>query len=164
MRYDPEIKDSISEYHLNHDYFNSINQSERAALGFVATLGGSDCNYDKSDNADLSNLRCKLNDALGLGYQCSETHLGFLRTWFKNDQAALDDLEDCNDVPTTATHQNILENIALTTKGNLIVISYKAIGVEGTDHFVEWAESITFRHYPDNLKIVKRRLRVIKKG
>ena len=71
---------------LNQDYIKTMTDPEKAALGYVATFVGNDCWWDGEANEEKSNLDCKIITTLGLGYQCSNEHLGFLRKWFVERQ------------------------------------------------------------------------------
>ncbi len=78
-KYNKKYKTTFSEICINQSYCKTITDPERAVIGYIATFIGSDCNWDDECNADRSNLKCKLLSALILGYQCSDTHLGFLK-------------------------------------------------------------------------------------
>lgn len=93
MKYDSTLNDSFSSIFLNIDYINSMTSQEKAAIGYVSTYIGNECWWDGEANDDRSNLDCKIITALGLGYQCSESHLGFLRKWFSTDYEVLSELE-----------------------------------------------------------------------
>ena len=88
---------------------------EKAALGCIATFIGSECWWDGETNNDRTNLDCKIITALGLGYQCSDEHLLFLRKWFSTDKEVLSKLEtsNCPTTPYTATSQNTFDEIKL---------------------------------------------------
>lgn len=139
-RYDPELKDTFNTIIINEDYCKNISEPERAALGYVATFVGSECQWDGEAKEDFSNLKCKVMTALNLGYQCSETHLGFLRKWFRNDTAVLHSLQDCPQVPFTASSQNTFDSVSLRVKGNNIIVSY---GVNGVNMPMEESWSYT---------------------
>jgi len=128
-QYDSELKDTMSTMVINTEYCKNISEPEKAALGYVATFVGSDCDWDGKATSDRSNLKCKILTALQLGYQCSETHLGFLRTWFKEDPKTLKSLENCPTTPFTATSQETFDEINLTVKTDTIKVAFKVDGV-----------------------------------
>lgn len=145
MKYDSSLYDSFNSIFINQDYLNSMSNAEKAALGYVATFIGNECWWDGDANHDRSNLDCKVISALGLGYQCSEEHLGFLRKWFSTDKRVLSELEkdNCPTTPYTSTIQNSFDEIIVKTKGNLIMLEYKVSAVnlrEGqSSSWSEWA-------------------------
>ena len=128
-KYDQELKDTFNTIVINEELCKTLTEPERAALGFVVTFIGSECNWDGEAKDDFSNLKCKTLTALDLGYQCSDKHLSFLRQWFKNDSKTLKELEDCPTVPYTATSQNTVDYINLKMKDNIIVVEIGANGV-----------------------------------
>lgn len=123
--FDPEINDSVSAIFINEKYCKTLSDAEKAAIAYVATFVGNDCMWDGDAADDRSNLKCRILTALNLGYQCSDTHLGYLRKWFKNDTYILERLADCPTIPNTATIQSTFEDIDVRTKKNKIWISYK---------------------------------------
>ena len=80
-----------------------------------------------------------------MGYQCSNAHLEPLRYWFRNDQSALKELENCPTTPYGATVQNTFEEIDIAVQGNTILLSFKASGInirEGKSW--HWTEKHSF--------------------
>lgn len=154
--YDKTSGDSVTSLRVNEAYCKTITDPERAALGYVATFVGSECQWDGDANPEFSNLKCKALDALGLGYQCSPQHLGFLRKWFRGDKKSLEALESCPVVPFTATIQNTFEAIDLVVKGNIITVSYKAHGVNirESDSWT-WTETDRFEFGKDDIRLVR---------
>jgi len=142
---------------INNEYCKKISNAEKAALGYVATFIGSECQWDGQANDDRSNLACKILTALKLGYQCSDDHLGFLRQWFKNDKPTFKELQNCPTTPFTASVQTTFDEISLTTKRNQIIIKFKALGVNmREDKSWNWTETNVFDVYADNIKLVKK--------
>ncbi|MCB0668795.1 MAG: hypothetical protein KDC80_23390, partial [Saprospiraceae bacterium] len=115
----------VSTILINEGYTRNIPDSERAALGYVATFIGSECWWDGEATDERNNLQCKVLTALNLGYQCSDKHLGFLRSWFARDSSVLSQLEDsnCPTTPYTATIQNTFDEIDLSRRGSNLEIS-----------------------------------------
>jgi hypothetical protein len=158
LRHDPSVKAEVSILKLNTDYINSITDYEKAALGYVATFVGNECEWDGKATDDRSNLDCSILRALGLGYQCSEEHLGFLRETFANDQSTLIQLEDgnCPTVPNAATVQTAFDEIKISTASDQIIINFKAAGFNVRDQMGwNWSENITFQIVNEKLKVVQ---------
>ena len=155
-KYDEQLKDTLNTIIINEDFCKTISEPERAALGYVATFVGSECNWDGEAKTDFSNLKCKIISALDLGYQCSEKHLGFLRSWFKNDAKVLEHLKDCPEVPFTASSQDTFDEINLTEKSDTIKVWFAANGVNiRMGESWNWTEEDIFVFKNDNLKLVK---------
>ena len=127
-RYNEALKTDINSIILNEAYIKGMSEAERAALAFVATKIGNECEWDGEVNEDRSNLKCKILWALDLGYQCSTKHLGYIKLWFRNDDEVLKQLERCPTTPDGATVQSTFDEIDLEVKGNEIIISFKAKG------------------------------------
>lgn len=154
--YDKELKDTVNTIFINKEYSKNISEPEKAALGFVASFIGSECDWDGEPNAKYDNLSCKINTALNIGYQCSEEHLNFLRKWFKNDKKQLERLKDCSAVPFTASVQNTFDYINVVTKGDTIKITFKANGINmRSEKSWSYKEEDTFVLKKDNLVLVK---------
>lgn len=126
--YDEALKTTINTLVLNKEYQKNITEPERAALGYVATFVGNECEWDSgSPDENRSNLDCKLLSYLDLGYQCSDKHLGFLNNWFSKDSVALNKLKRCPTIPNSATKQSTFDEVSLktNTQDQTIAISYK---------------------------------------
>ena len=142
---------------IDQDYCRTITDPERAALGYVATFIGNDCWWDGDYSDNRKNLKCKILSALNLGYQCSDQHLGFLKQWFSKDSVVLKQLEDCPTTPYTATNQDTFDEINLTTKGNEIIISYKASGVNLRElDSWSWTETDYFQVDQNHIRLMKK--------
>lgn len=149
-------RDKNSAIVINKEFCKTMLDHEKAAIAYVATFIGNDCDWDGPYNSDRSNLKCEILTALGLGYQCSEKHLGFLRKWFKNDAKALKELENCPTTPNTATIQDTFDEINLVTKGNKISVFFKANGVNLREESSwSWSETNHFEFNNDNIKLIK---------
>jgi len=148
---------------INEEYCKTISAPEKAALGYVATFIGNECWWDGKCKDDRSNLKCKILTSLDLGYQCSEKHLGFLRQWFKNDTASLNELENCGTMPDGSTVEDTFNKIILTRKGNQILVFFRATGIDGHDGTGwNWSETDYFQIYNDNIKLIKKRKSKVK--
>lgn len=142
---------------INQYFCKAVTDPEKAALGYVATFIGNDCWWDGDDSDNRKNLKCKILSALNLGYQCSDQHLRFLRQWFNHDSVVLKQLEACPTIPYTATIQDTFDEINLSTQGNLIIISFKASGVNLRElDSWSWMET-------DYFQVDKNRIRLMKK-
>ncbi|CAM3124392.1 hypothetical protein [Flavobacterium frigoris] len=154
--YDKELKDTVNTIFINQEYCKKISEPEKAALGFVSSFIGSECDWDGEPNKKYDNLSCKINTTLNLGYQCSETHLSFLRKWFKNDKKSLKRLTDCSAIPYTASSQETFDYINILTKGDTIIITFRASGVNmRNEESWSYKEEDTFVLKKDNLFFVK---------
>lgn len=158
-KYDEALKDTFNSIFIDEAFCKTITDPERAALGYVATFIGNECNWDGDYKDDRSNLKCKILTALNLGYQCSDKHLGFLRQMFKNDTKVLEELksDNCPTTPDGATIQDTFDEITLTVKGNKILVFFKANGVntrEGDSW--SWTETDHFQLDNDNIKLIKK--------
>lgn len=144
---------------INEEFCKTITEPERAALGYVATFIGNECNWDRDNTDGSSNLKCKILTALNLGYQCSDRHLGFLRQMFKNDTKVVEELksDNCPTTPDGATIQDTFDEITLTVKRNEILVFFKASGInlrEGDSW--SWTETDHFQLDKDNIKLIKK--------
>src|SRR5690606_38042531 len=119
-RFDQKLKDTFSAIVINDNFSKRFTEPEKAAVGFVVTFVGSECDWNGRTGEDRGNLKCKTLTSLGLGFQCSEKHLGFLKKWFRFDSKSLAELENCAIVPFTATSQNTFDFINLKTKDSMI--------------------------------------------
>ena len=128
-QYDEDLEMDVNTIILNEDYIQDISEPEKAALAYVATFIGNECEWNGNVNADRSNLKCKILWALDLGYQCSYQHLDFLKAWFRNNETALKALQSCSTTPDGATIQSTFDEINIATKGNEIIVTFKASGM-----------------------------------
>ncbi|MEO6174010.1 MAG: hypothetical protein ABIP27_02560 [Flavobacterium circumlabens] len=140
-------------FHINESYLKTITQQQRAALGYITTFVGNDCDWDGDKKTDESNLKCKLLAALDLGYQCSEKHLSFLREWFKGDQKILEDLQTCKRTPASANIQDSFIELRMLTVDNTITITYSAVGFDfNAKHTWKWTEESIFTFTKNEIK------------
>lgn len=148
--YDEELKTDINTIVLNKDDQENITEPERAALGYVATFVGNECEWDgRKPDENRSNLKCKLLSYLDLGYQCSDKHLGFLNKWFSKDSIVLTKLEKCPTIPNGATKQSTFEEIYMETdtKTQTITISYKVKFINVRENEVSTYTKTDFFNY-----------------
>lgn len=159
-KYDQELKATFNSIFINEDFCKTITAPERAALGYIATFIGNECNWDGGYKDDRSNLKCKILTALNLGYQCSDQHLGFLRRMFKNDAEVSAELksDNCPTTPDGATIQETFDEITITVKGNEILVFFKVSGIN-TRAGDSWSytETNLFQfNNNNNIKLIKK--------
>ncbi|MEZ4924491.1 MAG: hypothetical protein R2780_15085 [Crocinitomicaceae bacterium] len=114
-----------------------------------------ECDRDGKANDEWTNLKCKLTNKLGLGYQCSDQHLNFLKSWFKDEDSVLLKLEECPLVPYTATSQNAIKKLSLEVTNDTIIIQSDITGAN--------LRELTFWSYSkiDSFKVHLRDLSII---
>ncbi len=157
MKYDASLNETVNSIFINRDYLSTITEPEKAAIGYVATFIGNECWWDGKAKNNRSNLDCKIITALGLGYQCSDEHLGFLKNWFSTDKKVLSELSNCPTIPYTATIQNTFDEIKVKTKGNSIIVEYKANAVNLREQKIwKWSESVYFKVSNGNIESIKK--------
>lgn len=162
--YNKELKIEVNSIVLNENYIKTITEPEKAALAYVATFIGNECEWDGQVTESRSNLRCKILDALGLGYQCSNPHLDLLRFWFRNDKDIIKELENCPTIPDGATIQNTFDEINLEVKGNQIIISFKISGMNMRESIsYHWSEKHTYEFKGNELQLLKKDVSTVKK-
>ena len=154
--YDADLQDSMSRLMINEAFLDTISEEEKAAIGFVATFVGNECDWDGAYKEDRSNLVCTILGALDLGYQCSDTHLGFLREWFASDTASLNLLssESCPTLPGGSTNFSEIESMHLFVKNNIITItSVINYGDVRQDVYKSKRERVYFNVSEEGLKV-----------
>ena len=135
---------------LDEDDLATMTDPERAAVGYLATTIGTDCDWAGKGG---ENLDCKLTTALDLGYQCSARHRQYLEKWLGDDRPA-----QCVKRPITAFTQTAFNWLTITTVGRKITVAYAAQGVSLQDRRSwSWEETIVFEKQPgERLELVKR--------
>lgn len=145
--------DKNNTIQLNENYIKKLTNQQRAALGYIVTFIGNECYWDGDKKTDESNLKCKLLTALNLGYQCSDTHLSFLKEWFKEDKKVLEDLQDCKRKESSAKIKDQLIELKMATNKNTIKIIYSAIGIDMIHaRKWKWAEKSTYSFTKSEIK------------
>lgn len=143
---------------LNTTYIKTLTDQQRAALGYIATDVSSECSWDGNKKVDASNLKCKFLSALNLGYQCSETHLSFLKKWFKEDTKVLERLQYCNKTESSAKIQDHFIEIKMITTKDSIKILYRAVGEDlEKQKSWSWQEESTYSFTKTGIKQVNRK-------
>ncbi|MGJ1262570.1 hypothetical protein [Sphingobacterium spiritivorum] len=156
-QYDEELKDTFNMIRINNDLAKNLSDPERAAIGYVATFIGNECQWDGPYKDDRSNLKCKILTALQLGYQCSEQHIGFLKKWFKDDKVVLEELQGCPTIPDGATIQNTFDEISFKKEGDKLTVNFIVSGHnmrEGKSW--KWVETDYFQINGNTIKYIKK--------
>lgn len=150
--------DSNGVLQLNTNYIKTLTDPQRAALGYIATDVSNECYWDGAKKADESNLKCKFLSALNLGYQCSETHLNFLKKWFKEDAKVLGRLQYCNKTESSAKIHDHFTEIKMITTTDTIKIIYSAVGEDQEKQKTwSWQEESTYSFTKTGIKQINRK-------
>lgn len=143
---------------LNDQYIKTLTNQQRAALGYITTDVSNECYWDGAKKADKSNLKCRFLSALNLGYQCSDTHLSFLRKWFKEDTKVLERLQYCQKTESSAKIQDRFSEIKMITTNDTIKIIYGAVGEDSEKQKTwRWQEESTYSFTKNEIKQVNRK-------
>lgn len=156
--YNANLKDTFNSIVISNSLCEKLSDPEIAALGYVATFIGNECDWDGEYKEDRSNLKCKILSALNLGYQCSAQHLGFLKKWFKNDKKVLAEINsNCPTTPFTATIQETFDKIAIKVEGNKIAVTFDASGVNMREsYYWSWTETDYFIVKNNTIQLIKK--------
>jgi hypothetical protein len=154
---DPGFNTEVDVIKLKEDYFANIKEEEKAIIGYYATFHGNECWWENNKpNETNSNLRCKIIDALKLGYQCSDTHLEFLKKWFRSQPQLLQELDHCPTIPTTSTLQDSFEEITVERKKDVFTIRFTICAVNLRDNITRCYEEVhAFRIFTDGVEEIK---------
>ena len=153
--YDSRLNQTISSIVLNDTYFKNITEPEKAALGYLSTFIGNECQWDGAPNSEQSNVKCKILSALSLGYQCSNVNKDFFKKWFSEGSEIMKEIESCK--AAVSSEQTSFRNISITTKDDVIKIKYTAIKANISKQKLEdWSEELTFRLSNDKIDLIKR--------
>ena len=145
---------------LNEDYLRKAPDSVKAILAYISALAGTECWWDKDQpDRSMTNLKCKLTWALGLGFQGSNKYKDFLHYWFRHDPQ-LSKFDDFNAVPYTATNQNFFDYINLQSLGRgEYAIEYKTSWINSHDEKGGYEINETrFRVYSDQVTMISNKL------
>jgi hypothetical protein len=142
---------------IDSEIIKKLPPSKKAVLAYISSLVGNECKRvetfeEQFVETDEYHLRCELTSALGLGYQCEEAHLEYLRNWFKEDSLTLEELEDCYMIPWTATVQTRINQLKLATEGDKIYVFLHAEGVNFSENLNwEWEQILIFKEKANSL-------------
>jgi hypothetical protein len=150
---------------INIKVIKKIRESERAAIAYVALHDSRDCDWDGEPNANHTNLSCSIITALGLGYQCSDSHIQLLKHWFRDDSTILQEVKYCPMTPSTSHQIHGIDKVILTRmRNNYFGIVYEASGANiRSESSWSFSESIVFKTEGDKLTIVSRKRSNIRK-
>lgn len=155
--YDNQLETTVNSIIVNYNFCSNISEQEKAAIAYVATFIGNECWWEFGTvNEDRSNLQCKILTALDLGFQCSDSHLGFLQKWFSNDVESLNALTKCGTTPYTATIQDTFDEIKVFNNGKTIAINYKVNAINlREEKSWSWSQVDYFVYDNESIKLVK---------
>ncbi len=158
--FDKEFGEEIDVIKINEKYFDTLPNAEKAIIAYYATFHGNECWWENdAPNETRSNLKCKLISALNLGYQCSDTHLDFLRQWFRTQPDLLAELEHCPTVPTTSTAQDSFEDMQVERKKDIFTLRFTVCLVNLRENLTRcYEETHTFRIHADFVEEIKTNL------
>ena len=150
--YDPAIKGNVNVIKLDDNYFANISGPEKAVLGYLASTIGNECFADGS----MQNVKCKILSALNLGYQCSQESKSFLKNWFRDDAAILNQIENCK--PTLAsTIEKTFEEVKISSADNIIKVELKGLKLNIKENTAsKWSESMSFKVDGDKVTLQER--------
>lgn len=137
--------------------------SEKAALAYISSRVGNECkqagNFEENNYSNEEyHLTCRLTSALDLGYQCEETHLEYLKTWFKMDALTLEELESCYSIPWTATAQTRINQLKLAREEDKIYVFLDAEGINVREDLTwKWQQTLVFQEKTNSLIRIDKR-------
>lgn len=122
---DSITNEKISVLQIDKNFINRAPENVNALLALYGYGYSNGCGWEGNPNQDRSNLKCSLNTALNLGYQCSDKQITLLQKYFHNEMVSKN---SCPTTPSTATIQNILNEITLTQiNKNIFMVQYKVL-------------------------------------
>ncbi len=157
--YNKELETEINSIVINDEYIKNISEPEKAALGYAAVFIENECEWDGNMAENRGNLKCKILPALNLGYQCSNTHLEFLKRWFRNNETVLKELERCPTKPDGATEQNTFDEINIDINENNITVFFNGSGYNLRESETwNWTEKHYFEFKENELILIKKNI------
>lgn len=155
-QYDTQFKENVQVIQLNKTYLQNIDEAEKAVIAYYATFHGNECWWENNaPNEDRSNLKCTLISALNLGYQCSDTHLNFIKKWFKQPEL-LNELDFCPTIPNTSTIQDSFEEMYVERKGDFFTIRFNICAVNLRENKTRCYEEVhQYQIFPDKVELIK---------
>jgi hypothetical protein len=172
---------------LDLEAIRCLTDAERAAVAYVAMLYGGDCNQgvqagdepldvgdpdavvcppsERYEDDRSLPIGCRLTSALELGCQCGKRHTEFVETWFQKSMPS-----QCYAIPGTATNQQILGELSVTSKGGLITLAYSGTSMRNDHvdlrgpHFTDWRETTKFERAGEtSLRVAGTKTSILKK-
>jgi hypothetical protein len=125
------------------DPLEPMSDGLRAILAMYTFEAGAGC-----DTYDKAGLQCALTRALGLGPQCSPSHLNLVASWFRKDMPGFGWLTDtelknakqtnelsarCYNQPAGATFQSIWEHVGVQVRGARVTVDSTVISGRAAD-------------------------------
>ncbi|OIQ36777.1 MAG: hypothetical protein BM555_02060 [Crocinitomix sp. MedPE-SWsnd] len=135
--YRSEIVDAIyyllwyenSDLIIDADFARRLHPALKACIAYTTFDLCTECEWgEEHEIGGREGLECSMNDALGLGYQCSDFHLSFLRSWFRTDSSAINKFESCPTIPYGATVLSSAQYITVEVKRDEVVVKCKVGG------------------------------------
>lgn len=158
----------LSDGEVNLAPLSPLSAGMRAILALYAMRANGGC--EGSPDPEPTGLRCPLTTALGLGPQCSNQHLGLVKTWFKDgipplllsrkDAAEANrsgSLEwSCNSTPDTASSQTGWSSIRVRQEpGGLVTVWGRGYWMHGAGEVSgTFANVATYRILADRVQVV----------
>ncbi|NQY68610.1 MAG: hypothetical protein HRT72_12930 [Flavobacteriales bacterium] len=153
---DEKFNHDLSILKLNQGCIDTLTEREKAAITYLSTWVGNDCDWEDDNNQLDNNLKCKIISAFDLGYQCSDKHIGLLTKWFKNDEQAMKLIGRCTNMERTNKSLTGFYFMDLARTGNLFIVTYDIFGVGIKNYFsFEWSAEVVFEMLEDEIKIVR---------
>jgi len=118
-----------SDLIIDADFVRRLHPALKASIAYTTFDLCTECEWgEKHERGTREGLECSMNDALGLGYQCSDFHLTFLRSWFRTDSSAINKFESCPTIPNGATVLSSAQYVTVEAKGVKVIVSCKVGG------------------------------------
>ena len=127
----------------------------KACIAFTSYDLCTECQWGPNHDLGTRNdLICALNEALNLGAQCSEFQRTFLRSWFRNDSIALEQISGCGTIPNTATVLNMPNSIDVEVVGSFVIVRCAVSGYNFREqkHW-EYNRKNTFKLTPFGIQV-----------
>lgn len=150
--YDPSLKAKVNVIKIDDSYFAGISGPEKAVLGYLASTIGNECFAE----GNKQNVKCKILTALNLGYQCSEESKTYLKSWFRDDAAIVNQIENCK--PTIAsTVEKTFDEVKISSADNVIKVELKGLKLNIKENSAsKWSESMSFKVDGDKVSLTER--------
>lgn len=119
----------------------------KACIAYTSYDLCTECQW--GDNHELgtrNDLICLLNEALELGPQSSEFQQAFLRSWFRNDSLALEQISSCGTIPNTSTILNMPNSINVEVEEDFVIVRCNVSGYNFREQkYWEYSRKNTFK-------------------
>ncbi|HVT18135.1 MAG TPA: hypothetical protein VHQ90_18415 [Thermoanaerobaculia bacterium] len=158
----------LSDGEVNLAPLQPLSEGMRGILALYAMRANGGC--EGSPDPEAPGLQCPLTTALGLGLQCSDQHLGLVKTWFKDGIPPLrlsrkDAAEAnrsgslkwiCNSTSDSATNQSGWSSIRMRQEpGGLVTVWGRGYWIHGVGVASgTFANVATYRIVADRVQVV----------